>query len=53
MTEPTATARISTDRDELDVAMIPALLANESAWARRIDLVPGGKSAATRRGCGG
>ncbi|MEP6938453.1 MAG: GNAT family N-acetyltransferase [Rudaea sp.] len=53
MTEPTATFRISTDRDELDVAMIHAFLANESGWARGIDLVLVRKSIANSLCFGG
>ena len=37
MTDPTASFRVSTDRAELDVAMIHSFLANESSWAKGID----------------
>ena len=53
MTEPTAEFRVSTDRDELDVAMIHAFLSKESDWAKGIELALVRKSIANSLCFGG
>lgn len=53
MTDPTASFRVSTDRSEFDVAMIHAFLANESSWAKGIDLALVRKSIANSLCFGG
>jgi len=53
MTDETASFRISTDRAELDVAMIHAFLADESSWAKGIDIALVRKSIANSLCFGG
>jgi GNAT superfamily N-acetyltransferase len=53
MTEPTPALRISTNRDELDVALIHDFLANHSSWAKGIDLARVRKSIANSLCFGG
>jgi GNAT superfamily N-acetyltransferase len=53
MAEPAETLRISTNRDDLDVALIHDFLSNHSGWAKGIDLARVRKSIANSLCFGG